>query len=78
MEILVAVAILLVVVAGPVIVVNRDLLFDRGATRRLVEEEPLPFLLFPLSKGATDIVPAGVTRARPERTSRRAACHRAT
>lgn len=72
MEILAVVAILLVVVAGPVIVVNRDLLFNRGATRHSMEDEPLPFLLFPMSREPTDIIPAGVIRSQPVSSAPRA------
>lgn len=62
MEILAVVAVLLLFVAGPVIAVNRDLLFNRSAARRPLLDEPLPFLIIPSSPGASKIVPAGVAR----------------
>lgn len=62
MDMLAIAVILLLFVAGPVIVVNRDLLFNRGAARRAPYEAPLPFLIIPSFPGATDIIPAGVPR----------------
>lgn len=64
MDIVAIAVILLLFVAGPVIVVNRDLLFNRSAARRAPYEAPLPFLIIPSFPGATDIVPAGVPRWR--------------
>jgi len=64
MEILAVIAVLLLLVAGPVIAVNRDLLFHRSARKRAAAAVPLPFLIIPSSPGAANIVPAGVARPR--------------
>ena len=64
MDIAAAVAVLLCLIVGPVVVVNRDLLFNRSAAKRRPPEEPLPFLIIPTSPGASDIVPARVAQRR--------------
>lgn len=64
MDILAVTIILLLLVAGPVIVVNRDLLFNRSAAKRASRQVPLPFLIIPSFPGASDTVPAGVSWAR--------------
>jgi FHA domain-containing protein len=56
--------VLLFLVAGPVVVVNRDLLFHRSARRRSVDV-PLPFLIIPTFPGAADIIPARPPRRAP-------------
>jgi hypothetical protein len=68
MDALAITAVLLLLVAAPVIVVNRDLLFNRSAARRSLREEPLPFLIIPSSPGAAEIIPGGVAwnRTAPE------------
>ena len=60
MAILVLVSIVLLMIAIPVVVVNRDVLFNRGAARREIPEAPLPFLIFPVSADGPVIIPAGV------------------
>ena len=68
MDIALVVVALLLFVVGPVVVVNRDLLFNRSAIkRRQHAEPPLPFLIIPTSPGAGDIQPAG-TASRQART----------
>jgi hypothetical protein len=62
MEIVAVIAVLLLLIAVPAIVVNRDLLFHRSAARRTAAEVPLPFLIIPSFPGAANIVPAGVAR----------------
>lgn len=60
MDIALVVVALLLFVVGPVVVVNRDLLFNRSAIkRRQHTEPPLPFLIIPTSPGAANIQPAG-------------------
>lgn len=73
MDIALVIVALLLFVVGPVVVVNRDLLFNRsGAKHKQYTEPPLPFLIIPTSPGASSIQPAGTvqrqTRA-PERPS---------
>jgi hypothetical protein len=63
MEIFIGIAVLLLLVAAPVVVVNRDLLLSRPA-RRHASDVPLPFLIIPSFPGAADIVPAGFTGRR--------------
>lgn len=64
MDMLAIVVLLLFLVAGPVVVMNRDLLFNRSVLKRASYDPPLPFLIIPSSPGAADIVPAGVLRRR--------------
>lgn len=68
MALIITAAVLLLLVAGPVIVVNRDLLFSRGSARRALQEPPLPFLIFPVSRDASTIVPAGARSYEPMST----------
>lgn len=64
MDIALVVVALLLFVVGPVVVVNRDLLFNRsGARKRQREDAPLPFLIIPSNPGASDIRPAGTAGA---------------
>lgn len=63
MGILAIVLVLLFLVVGPVVVVNRDLLFNRSAAKRRHIEEPLPFLIIPTSPGASNIHPALIQRS---------------
>jgi hypothetical protein len=65
MEIVAVIAVLLLLVAGPVIAVNRDLLFHRSDRKRSAADVPLPFLIIPSYPGAANIVPAGVARPGP-------------
>ena len=60
MATLVLVTVVLLLIALPVIIVNRDILFNRTAGRRQIAEAPLPFLIFPLSSEESRIVPAGL------------------
>ncbi|HEY8308915.1 MAG TPA: hypothetical protein VIG47_00090, partial [Gemmatimonadaceae bacterium] len=60
MDALAITAVLLLLIAVPVILVNRDLLFNRSAGRGLIPEGPLPFLIIPSSPGASQIIPSGV------------------
>ncbi len=62
MSILAIVLVLLLLVIGPVVVVNRDLLFNRSAAKRRHVEEPLPFLIIPTSSGASSIRPVLIPR----------------
>ncbi len=65
MDIALVIVALLLFVVGPVVVVNRDLLFHRSvAKRRQYSEPPLPFLIIPTSPGASDIQPAGAAPRR--------------
>ncbi len=67
MDIALVVIALLLFVVGPVVVVNRDLLFNRSGRRRShAYEPPLPFLIIPTSPGASDIHPAGTIKRRAE------------
>jgi hypothetical protein len=67
MGIALVIVVLLLFVVGPVVVVNRDLLFNRsGIKRRQYSEPPLPFLIIPTSPGAPAIDPVG---SLPRRTS---------
>ena len=60
MDIALVIVALLLFVVGPVVVVNRDLLFNRSAAkRRQYVEPPLPFLIIPTSPDSSDIQPAG-------------------
>jgi hypothetical protein len=60
MDIALVIVVLLLFVVGPVVVVNRDLLFNRSASKRKqYSEPPLPFLLIPPSPGAPAIDPVG-------------------
>jgi hypothetical protein len=68
MDILAIIVVLLVFVGAPVIVVNRDLLFNRSAIKRASYEQALPFLIIPSFPGATDIIPAGIPRWRDSAT----------
>jgi hypothetical protein len=68
MEIAAVIVGLLVIIGVPVVVVNRDLLFHRGAARRARVEPPLPFLIIPTSQGASDLVPSGIGRNRAATT----------
>jgi hypothetical protein len=47
MEIAAIIAVVLVIIGVPVVVVNRDLLFNRAAAKRARVEPPLPFLIIP-------------------------------
>lgn len=60
MGILAIVLVLLFLVVGPVVVVNRDLLFNRSAAKRKHMEEALPFLIIPTSPGAANIHPTRI------------------
>ncbi len=62
MDVFAVVAILVLLIAAPAIVVNRDLLFLRRSARRAPEEMPLPFLIIPSYSDGTRIVPAGLSR----------------
>ena len=63
MAILAFVSIVLLMIAVPVVIVNRDVLFNRGAAGREIAESPLPFLIFPISADGAAIVPAGLGRS---------------
>ena len=60
MEIAAILAVLLVIIGVPVVVVNRDLLFNRSAAKRARVEAPLPFLIIPSYLERSDAMPAGV------------------
>lgn len=60
MGVLAVVLVLVLLVIGPVVVVNRDLLFNRSAAKRRQIEEPLPFLIIPISPDGGRIHPAFV------------------
>lgn len=62
MEIAAIVGILVVLIGIPVIMVNRDLLFHRGAVKRARSREGLPFLIVPTHLGGVNIEPAGLAR----------------
>jgi hypothetical protein len=62
MGILAIVLVLFCLVIGPVVVVNRDLLFNRSAAKRKHMEEPLPFLIIPTFPGAMNIHPSRPSR----------------
>jgi FHA domain-containing protein len=65
MDIALVIVALLLFVVGPVVVVNRDLLFNRSVIkRRQYSEPPLPFLIIPTSPGAADIEPAAAAPRR--------------
>jgi hypothetical protein len=71
MDIALVVVVLLLFVVGPVVVVNRDLIFNRSVTRRRAHTEPpLPFLIIPTSPGAAAIEPAGTVRRQAAVTMR--------
>ncbi|MDQ2890430.1 MAG: FHA domain-containing protein [Gemmatimonadota bacterium] len=63
MAILTLVAVLLVLVVGPVVLVNRDLIFKRATAKRATREAALPFLIFPVSSDAPRIVPWGALKS---------------
>ena len=58
MAILAIVTVVLLLIAIPIVMVNRDVLFHRSGARPA--EAPLPFLLFPVSPEPVKIVPAAV------------------
>jgi hypothetical protein len=60
MGVLAIVLVVFLLVIGPVVVVNRDLIFHRSAAKRRQIEEPLPFLIIPSSPEAGRIHPAFV------------------
>ena len=64
MDVFAVVAILVLLIAAPAIVVNRDLLFVRHGSRRASAEAPLPFLIIPTHPDGPRMVPAGVSRQR--------------
>jgi hypothetical protein len=64
MDVFTVVAILVLLVAAPAIVVNRDLLFVRRSSRRAPSEVPLPFLIIPSYPDGPRIVSAGISRQR--------------
>ena len=71
MDIALVIVALLLFVVGPVVVVNRDLIFHRSvAKRRQYAEPPLPFLIIPTSPGAADIEPAGAAPRRGRAAAR--------
>lgn len=59
MEIAAILAIVLVIIGVPVVVVNRDLLFNRSAAKRARVEQPLPFLIIPSYADRSDPAPVG-------------------
>lgn len=63
MGVLAVVLVLFLLVIGPVVVVNRDLLFHRSAAKRRQIEEPLPFLIIPTWAEGGRIHPAFVPQA---------------
>ncbi|HSU96295.1 MAG TPA: FHA domain-containing protein [Gemmatimonadaceae bacterium] len=74
MDIALVIVVLLLFVVGPVVVVNRDLLFNRSAIKRKqYSEPPLPFLIIPTSPGEPAIDPVGTLprRAAAPRASAR-------
>ena len=64
MEIAAIVAIIFVIIGVPVVVVNRDLLFNRSAAKRARVEQPLPFLIIPSYLERSDPMPASLARNR--------------
>lgn len=73
MELAALFAIMLLLVAGPAIVVNRDVLLNWQTSRRPSVEPPLPFLIIPASDDMCDIEPAFVRHRAAEDTPGRAA-----
>ena len=72
MELVAFFAIILLLVAGPAFVVNRDVLLNWRTSRRPSLEPPLPFLIIPASDDTCDIEPAFVRRRAAEETPGRA------
>ena len=71
MDIALVIVALLLFVVGPVVVVNRDLLFNRSLIKRRQHvEPPLPFLIIPTSPGAAAIEPVGTAAHRARAVTR--------